>query len=104
MSLRHLVLFRFKPTATAQEVAGLIEQFGRLPREIPGILGFEHGLDNSPEGLAKGFTHAFLVTFENAAARDAYLPHPAHKAFVERVGPSLDDVLVIDYAPQAAVR
>ncbi len=104
MSLRHLVLFRFKPTASAQEIAGLIEHFGRLPREIPGILGFEHGQNNSPEGLAKGLTHAFLVTFENAAARDAYLPHPAHKAFVERLGPSLDDVLVIDYTPQVAPR
>ena len=30
------------------------------------------------------------------AGRDAYLPHPAHQAFVARLSPLLADVLVID--------
>ena len=39
----------------------------------------------SPEGLGRGFTHAFTCDFEDAAARDAYLAHPAHKAAGQRL-------------------
>ena len=46
---------------------------------------------------AKGFTHCFLVTFNSAADRDAYLPHPAHKAFAGSLGPILADVFVVDF-------
>ena len=68
---------------------------------IPGILSMEHGVNNSPEKLNQGFTHVFQVTFTNAAARDAYLPHPAHKAFGTLLGSLgiLDAVFVVDYAP-----
>lgn len=30
------------------------------------------------------------MTFTDAAARDAYLPHPAHQAVVQRLMPMLD--------------
>ena len=56
------------------------------------------GTDNSPEGLAKGFTHCFNLTFADDVARAVYLPHPDHLAFVEILKPTLDDVLVLDYA------
>jgi hypothetical protein len=97
MSVRHIVLFRFKPEATPREVDEAVMHFGRLPAEIPGIVGFECGTNHSPEQLDKGFTHAFVVSFADAAARDAYLPHPAHQAFVARIGGLIDDVLVFDY-------
>jgi hypothetical protein len=99
MTLRHLVLLRFRSTAPAGEIDAAIAQFVGLAKRIPGIRALEHGLDSSPEGLSRGFTHAFLLSFESAAARDAYLPHPAHQALVERIGPLVEDVLVIDYEP-----
>jgi hypothetical protein len=52
----------------------------------------------SPEGRQGGHTHAFLVTFETAADRDAYLPHPARQAFLTHVlKPHLEKVTVVDY-------
>ncbi|WP_426305470.1 Dabb family protein [Acidovorax facilis] len=53
----------------------------------------EWGTDNSPEG----FTQCFILTFADAAGRAAYLPRPAHVAFVEMLKPMLDDVLVLGY-------
>jgi len=100
-SLRHLVLLRFKPAATPAEVQGIEGHFVALRGQIGGVRALEWGTDVSPEGLAKGFTHAFLLTFDDAPARDAYLPHPAHQAFVARLQPLLDDVLVIDYFASA---
>lgn len=95
--LRHLVLLRFKADASAADVAGIERAFVALREQIDCVRDLEWGTDVSPEGLAKGFTHAFLLTFDDAAARDAYLPHPAHQAFVAQLKPLLDDVLVVDY-------
>ncbi len=58
---------------------------------------YEWGLNNSPEGLEKGFTHCFFLTFKSEADRAIYLPHPDHKAFGSVLKPYLEDVLVIDY-------
>ena len=95
--LRHLVLLRFKPTASAADIALIERAFCALRDLVDGVSALEWGTDTSPEGLAKGFTHAFMLSFDGAAQRDAYLPHPAHQAFVQQLKPVLDDVLVLDY-------
>lgn len=95
--LRHLVLFKFKETATAEEVKTVEDAFAALPSKIQEIKAFEWGTNNSPEGLDKGFTHSFMVTFDSEEGRAIYLPHPEHQAFVEVLKPHLDDVLVLDY-------
>jgi hypothetical protein len=95
--LRHVVLFKFKDSATPAQVKEVEDAFRKVPTQIKEVKGFEWGTNNSPEGLAQGFTHAFLVSFESEAAREVYLPHPDHKAFVKVLEPHLDKVLVIDY-------
>jgi hypothetical protein len=98
--LRHVVLFKFKDGTPADQVRAIEEKFRALKRRIPEIREFEWGTNVSPEKLDQGFTHCFLVTFANAAARDAYLPHPAHQEFVAFLKPHLDKVLVVDYVPR----
>ena len=100
--LRHLVLLRFKATASRADIAAIEAAFAALRTLVPGVSALEWGLDTSPEGLAKGFTHAFMLSFSGAPQRDAYLPHPAHQAFVAQLKPLLDDVLVLDYEATAS--
>ena len=95
--LRHVVLFNFKDDASEEQVQTVEEAFAALPSRIPEIYDFEWGTNNSPEGLDKGHTHCFFVTFESEEDRAIYLPHPAHKEFVDIVGPILEDVTVVDY-------
>ncbi len=95
--LRHIVMFKFKETSAKEDVQKVVEAFRSLKKTIPQVAAFEHGTDNSPEGLANGFTHCFLVTFKSEADRDIYLPHPKHKEFVEVLKPHLDKVQVFDY-------
>jgi len=64
---------------------------------MPFIIGFEMGPNISTEGLSKGFTHCYVVTFKDQQGRDEYLPHPAHKAFVEKLRPILEEAFVVDY-------
>lgn len=95
--LRHVVLFKFKDSSTPADIEKILAEFSTLPKKIPQIVAFEWGTNNSPEGLADGFTHCFFISFASEKDRDAYLPHDAHKAFVDIVKPHLDKVLVVDY-------
>ena len=96
-TLRHIVLFKFKATSEAVDIQKIENAFIALPTKIKEIKDFEWGLNNSPEGLDKGFTHCFLVTFESEADRATYLPHPDHLAFVALLDGHVEDVLVLDY-------
>ena len=95
--LRHVVLFKFKDSATPEQIKEVENAFRALPGKIPVIHSFEWGTNNSPENLAQGFTHCFFLTFLSEADRAAYLPHPAHKEFGKLLGPYLDKVCVVDY-------
>ena len=95
--LRHVVLFKFKDDASADDIKKVETAFKMLPSQIKEIKGFEWGTNNSPENLNQGFTHSFFLSFNSEEDRAAYLPHPAHKAFGQLLRPYLDKVLVIDY-------
>ena len=95
--LRHVVSFKFAAEATDAQIDALIAAFADLQNKIPEVQSFEWGINNSPEGLDKGLTHCFILTFKNEADRDVYLPHPAHKAFIKDHGSIVADVFVIDY-------
>jgi len=97
--VKHVVVFKYKAKATAQQIDEVTAAFKALKGKIPGIISFEYGVNNSPEGLNKGFTHVYLLTFDNAKSRDAYLPHPEHKKFGELLGKLdvLEEPFVIDF-------
>ncbi|MDF4202391.1 Dabb family protein [Maribacter sp. SA7] len=95
--LRHTVFFKFKEGTTAAQIKKVEDAFSALPSKIEQIKSYEWGLNNSPEGLNKGFTHAFFLTFNSEEDRAIYLPHPDHKAFGAVLTPYLDDVFVVDY-------
>jgi hypothetical protein len=96
-TLRHVVVFKYKPTATPQQIQKVTDDFRALKKSIPGIASFETGTNISPENLNQGFTHCYILTFKTAKARDAYLVHPAHKKFAESLGPVLAEPFVIDF-------
>lgn len=97
---RHVVLFKFKDDAPAAKVVEVEKAFMALKGKISLIQEVEWGLNVSPEGLNDGYTHCFFVTFKQKADLERYLPHPAHRAFVDILKPQLDKVLVVDYLAQ----
>ncbi|MEW6303036.1 MAG: Dabb family protein [Verrucomicrobiota bacterium] len=95
--VKHIAFFKFKPTCTPEDLADVWRIVEDLPRRIPGIVGLTWGPNISTEGLDQGFTHSFVMEFENVAARDAYLPHPIHQEAVRQVLPRLESVIVCDH-------
>ena len=100
--VRHIVVFKYKPDATPAQIAQATNAFKSLKDKIPGIISFEHGNNISPEKKDLGFNHVYLLTFESAAARDAYLPHPDHEKFGQLLGQLkvVEDVFVVDFSAQ----
>jgi hypothetical protein len=95
--LRHVVLYKFKESATPQQVKEVVDTFASLPGKIDTIVGFEHGTNVSVENKSEGFTHCFVVTFRDEKGRDAYLKHAAHEHYVTVVRDRREKVLVFDY-------
>ena len=69
--VRHVVLLKFKDGASTEKVQAIEAKFRELKAKIPQIQDLEWGTNVSPENHAQGFTHCFLLTFRDAAARDA---------------------------------
>ncbi len=97
LKLRHVVAFKFKQTATNEQVKQVEDAFRELKKKIKEIQGYEFGTNVSKENRNKGCTRAFILTFKSESDRDTYIDHPAHKDFGKLVGPVLDDVFVIDF-------
>ena len=95
--LRHVVLFGFNDNLTVEQVQEIETAFANLPKQIDVIKGYEWGTDCSPEGLQKGHTHCFFLSFESEQDSDVYLVHPAHQAFGKLLGDKLKTVTVVDY-------
>jgi hypothetical protein len=99
--IRHVVLFKLRsdfPESTADEIFAALQA---LQHQISGIINVSSGKDASPEGLQRGNTHGFTVDFKDAAARDAYLPHPAHQKvgamIVAASEGGVDGITVVDW-------
>jgi Stress responsive A/B Barrel Domain len=95
----HIVLLKFKADTNETEIDAIFRELKSLldDRKIPGLLTFSGGPYSSPEGLNKGFTHGFTMTFESEQLRDNYFPHPAHEEVKNKILPLIDDVVAFDY-------
>lgn len=95
--LRHVVTFEFKDEVSAARREQAIQDFLDLKDKIPQIKKFEGGEDISTEGLTRGFTHCFILTFDDEKARDIYIPHPAHLELANKNKPLMKNLIVIDF-------
>ena len=96
--IRHYGVFQFKDGIDAEKVAHCFAEMMGMVGKIPGLMEMEHGPYDSPEGMNDGFTHGFIMTFDSAESRDAYLPHPEHERVKQIVVPCLERVVVFDFA------
>jgi len=95
--LRHAVFFTFKESASESDIEGVVDAFSALEEAVPSIIGFEKGINNSPEKLDDGFTHCFIVTFADVKGLQSYLPHPGHLGLVQTATPFAANLFVVDY-------
>lgn len=95
--IRHILLIQFKPAAELTHIEKLRELFELMPQKIEGVVSVEWGVNDSPEGKNKNYTHSVLMTFADDTGRQNYLFHPEHEALKQVFRPLLEDVIVLDY-------
>ena len=93
-----MVLFKFKPEVTKEQVKEVVDAFAALPKKIDTIKDYEAGTDVSVEGKIRR-SHARLCRDVRRRERSRNLPARTRpiKEFVELVGPRIEKVLVFDY-------
>jgi hypothetical protein len=97
MLLRHIVIFKFKDSSSAEDIQQVADTFMALKGQVPQIVDMEYGINNSPENFHQGFTHCFVLSYASEKDLADYQDHPAHKAFQQVLGPHMEKVFVIDY-------
>lgn len=98
--IRHIVLTRFKPEMTEDEIADIHAGLSALTTRLPGARGFTGGRSASPERIERGYKHGFVIDFDGREDLKAYADHPEHRALgariVENAEGGIDGVLVLD--------
>lgn len=98
--IRHIVALRWADTTPEDDRRTILRDLAGLLPQVDGALAFRDFANVSPEEpVVHGFRDGFEFRFRDAAARDAYLVHPAHQDVAARIvaatgGPA--GVIVID--------
>jgi ribose transport system ATP-binding protein len=95
--IAHIVLLAFKHDVEPDTIQGLLDDIRRY-EDIDGVLRVDTSDHVTLGGEPSPYTHGVIIEFADAGARDRYLPHPAHRAVVERLDPLLEHKLVLDIA------
>ena len=87
--IRHVVVFRWKPEATAEQKALVATELARLPAIVASIRSFVIGPD---AGITPGNAE-FAVTadFDDEAGFTAYRDDPTHRAIIaDHIAPIIE--------------
>ncbi len=96
MMFRHVVMFRFVPTITAEQRAAVLDGLARLPDAVEEVRTFSVGSD---AGLDEAnFAIVVIAEFDDREGYLAYAAHPAHRRLVtDVVGPVITERVAVQY-------
>ena len=98
--IHHIVFVKFRADVADDEKQAIWQDLSDLRDVVEVLENATFGTNISPEGLSRGFNDGFVMVFRDAAARDDYLDHPAHKKAGARLVAALqggvDGLLVVD--------
>jgi ABC-type glycerol-3-phosphate transport system substrate-binding protein len=77
-SIIHVVTVKWKAESTAEQQQAALDGVKSMAAEIPGIKSI---WIKSTRVQPREFNSAFAIEFEDKAAADRYVDHPAHKAW-----------------------
>jgi hypothetical protein len=93
--LTHVVLFKFKPETTAQEIQALAEGLGGLPPLIEEIREFRFGKDMLR--TERSYDFALISSFDDLEAMQRYQVHPEHQKVLALARAISASVVAVDY-------
>ena len=79
----HIGFFKIKAEIEETQINAAFVALSTVHGATEGAGEFAYGRDCSVEGLSKGHTHGFVMSFANLEARDEYLHSKAHQRWLE---------------------
>ena len=79
-SIVHVVTIKWKADSTPEQQQAALDGVKTMAAEIPGIKNI---WIKATKVQPREFTHAFVIEFEDKAAADHYIDHPAHVAWMK---------------------
>ena len=95
--VKHIALFKFKEGTTEEQINRIFDDILDVTENVAGVEDYVSGTNNSPEGLNKGFSHGFVMTFADAPSRDAYLSNSDHEKVKSLLLANIEDGLAFDF-------
>jgi hypothetical protein len=92
----HVVLFKFKSGAEPAAIEAVKSALEDVSAKLPSVGRYLAGPNTSPEDFGQGYDWGFVMTFGDAASRDAYVVDPAHTAVHPLLDEVMEQVLVYD--------
>ena len=93
--LTHIVLFKFKPGTTEDQIQQMAEGLGSLPQTIEEIREFRFGRDVVRS--ERSYDFGLVSSFDDLAAMERYQVHPEHQKVVAHVKTIAESVVAVDY-------
>ena len=93
----HVVLFRWKPGTTAEQMDAVAPALLALAETLPGLRSYDCGpsLGLAP---ANGYDFGVVAQFEDRSAWDTYMADPEHDRIrAELIGPHADERATIQF-------
>lgn len=95
--VKHITLVKFKEGTPEDQIEDVFDNILDITETIPGIEDYVSGPNSNPEGLNHGYTHALIMTFTDAAARDSFMGHPEHERVKALLMPNVESLLAFDF-------
>jgi len=95
MMLHHIVLMKFKPGTSEEDVERLAAMLDALPDKIIQIQTYEFGRDIAR--TERSYDFALVSGFANLEALKRYQVHPDHQNVVAHIRAICDDIRAVDF-------
>jgi hypothetical protein len=93
--LKHVVLMKFKQSATEAEIEDLERSLGKLPPVIAEILGYEFGRDVLHS--ERSYDFALVSSFADLESLQLYQRHPDHQVVLKKITTICESILAVDF-------
>ena len=93
--LNHIVLLKFKPGVTENDINKLEELLDDLPNHISEILVYEFGRNTIPSERAYDF--ALVSLFANPETLERYRQHPEHLKALDHIKDICENIITTDF-------
>lgn len=93
--ITHVVMMKFKPEVTTEDIDELEALLGRLPDRIQEIQSYDFGRDVVRS--ERSYDFVLVSVFANLDTLKHYQVHPEHQVVVKKLGSMCTHIAAVDY-------